>query len=118
MAFTRGLPLMVIVEEGLRSEGLLERGFEWYIQSVEPAASALATSEFNGVLSSWKQKVIQRANSMVSIELKKDVQPLEQLTLGDLFSRMKPSQLWSVLAALAALIAGAFALGAKFFHTS
>jgi hypothetical protein len=55
---------------------------------------------------------------MVSIELKKDVQPLEQLTLGDLFSRMKPSQLWSVLAALAALIAGAFALGAKFFHTS
>jgi hypothetical protein len=118
MAFTRGLPLMVIVEEGLRSEGLLERGFEWYIQSVEPAASALATSEFNGVLSSWKQKVIQRANSMVSVELKRDVQPLEQLTLGDLFSRMKPSQLWSVLAALAALIAGAFALGAKFFHTS
>jgi hypothetical protein len=118
MAFTRGLPIMVIVEEGLRSEGLLEHGYEWYIQCVEPAAAALTTSEFNGVLSSWKQKVIQRTNTMVSAESKKDAQLLEQLTVGDLVSRMKPSQLWSVLAALAALIAGAFALGAKLFHAS
>jgi hypothetical protein len=30
---------------------------------------------------------------------------------------MKASQLWSVLGAIAALLAGAFALGAKLFHS-
>ena len=38
MAYSRGHPLMVIVEKGLRSEGLLERGNDWYVQSVDPAA--------------------------------------------------------------------------------
>lgn len=114
MAFTRGLPLMVIVEKGLQNEGLLEPGFEWYVQSIEPTASALNTPEFNGVLSSWKQKVIERASATISGETKNDGDLLEQLTVGNLISRMKPSHLWSVLLALATLVGGAFALGGRF----
>jgi hypothetical protein len=38
---------------------------------------------------------------------------IEDLTLVELIGMLKPSQLWSVLVALAALVAGAFALGAK-----
>jgi hypothetical protein len=34
MAYSRGLPLMVITEVGLWEEGLLDHGNEWYIQSV------------------------------------------------------------------------------------
>ena len=30
MAYSRGHPLMVIVEQGIKSEGLLERGYDWY----------------------------------------------------------------------------------------
>src|SRR3954447_16307491 len=56
MAYSRGLPLMVVVEDGLRGEGLLERGYDWYVQSVSPEATALHSNEFNGVLASWKQK--------------------------------------------------------------
>ncbi len=58
MAYSRGLPLMVVVEDGLRGEGLLERGYDWYVQSVTPEAQSLHSNEFNGVLASWKQKML------------------------------------------------------------
>jgi hypothetical protein len=34
MAYARGLPLLLVVEAGLKSEGLLERGYDWYVQWV------------------------------------------------------------------------------------
>ena len=57
MAYSRNLPLMVVVENGLRSEGLLEHGYDWYVLWIEPVPSALATLEFNGVLADWKFKM-------------------------------------------------------------
>ena len=107
MAYSRGMPLLIIVEENLRSEGLLERGYDWYVQWVKPTPSALTSTEFNGVLASWKDKVRSKTqNSAVSKS------PAE-MTIGDLVSGLKPAQLWSLLAAMAAIAAGAFALGAK-----
>jgi hypothetical protein len=34
----------------LQSEGLLERGYDWYVQWIEPVPSGLNTLEFNGIL--------------------------------------------------------------------
>jgi hypothetical protein len=51
---------MVIVEEGLRSEGLLERGYDWYVQRVPLDTTFLNTNEFNGILASWKNKITSR----------------------------------------------------------
>ena len=107
MAYTRGLPLMVIVETGLKSEGLLERGYDWYVQWVKPEAAALNSTEFNGVLASWKQKMVQTPKKPSLSKTASD------LTVAELIGGLKATQLWSVLVALAALIAGAFALGAK-----
>jgi len=109
MAYARGLPLMVVVEAGLRSEGLLERGYDWYVQSVKPEAAALSTNEFNGVLASWKQKMIATPKKAFSSKTPSD------LTVAELLGGLKPVQLWSVLVALAGVVAGAFALGAKLF---
>jgi hypothetical protein len=109
MAYSRGLPLLVIVEAGLRSEGLLERGYDWYVQWVQPNAAALNSNEFNGVLASWKDKMVQRPKTASSSKAVTD------LTVAELIGGLKPTQLWSVLVALAALVAGAFALGAKLF---
>jgi len=67
MAYTKGKPLLVIVESGLRSEGLLQTGYDWHVQTVELTLSALATAEFNGVLASWKEKVETRGNPDKSI---------------------------------------------------
>lgn len=41
MAYVLGHPLLVIVENGIRSEGLLEVGYDWYVQWVDIEASAL-----------------------------------------------------------------------------
>jgi hypothetical protein len=109
MAYSLGHPLMVIVETGLKSEGLLERGNDWYVQWVKPEVAALSTVEFNGVLASFKQKMINRPENK---EKSKDT---SELTVGELVGGLKPTQLWSVLGALAALVGGAFALGAKLF---
>jgi hypothetical protein len=106
MAYANGLPLMVIVESGLHCEGLLEPTNEWYVQRVPLNSSALSTAEFNGILSSWKQKM-QAGKAGAKAKSTAD------LTIGDLLKGMKPSQLWGVLAALAALIVGAVALGQK-----
>lgn len=111
MAYTRGIPLLVIVEEGIKKEGLLERGYDWYVQIVKPDQSSLTTPEFNGILASWKKKIIQSKTE------KKASKPTNaaELTIGELFKGLKASQFWGLLASLATLAAGAFALGAKLF---
>jgi len=113
MAYTRGHPLMVIIEEGLRSEGLLERGYDWYVQWVKPEASALSTLEFNGILSDWKEKINQSTSAKKQTDKANRKIDLSDPTIGDLIKGLKPAQLWSILVVLAGLIAGAFALGAK-----
>jgi len=109
MSYARDLPLMVIVEAGLKSEGLLERGYDWYVQWVNPEAAALTSNEFNGVLASWKKKMVDAPKKAVSSKAPAD------LTVAELLGGLKPVQLWSVLVGLAALVAGAFALGGKLF---
>jgi hypothetical protein len=109
MAYARGLPLMVVVEAGVKSEGLLERGNDWYVQWVMPESAALNSNEFNGVLASWKQKMMQKPKKA---SLSKSA---SELTILELISSLKPSQLWSVLVAIGALVASAFALGGKLF---
>lgn len=108
MAYARGLPLMVVVEESLKCEGLLEPGYDWYVQKVKPEAAALNRNEFNGILASWKKKILERPDRTSS-------RSASELTVADLIGGLKPAQLWSVLVALAALVAGSFALGGRFF---
>lgn len=109
MAYSRGLPLLVIVESGLNSEGLLERGYDWYVQQVQPQTAALNSNEFNGVLASWKNKLAMTGQNV------RPSRAMIELTVAELLGSLKPGQLWSCLAGLAALVAGAFAAGAKLF---
>ena len=107
MAYSRELPLLVIVEDGLKTEGLLEQGYDWYVQSVRTEATALSTNEFNGVLASWKSKLKDRPPQVI------ESSDPANLTLGKLFGAMKPGQLWTLLGVIAASLSGAFALGSK-----
>ena len=110
MAYSRSQPLMLIIEHGLKSEGLLEKGYDWYVMWVEPNKDSLVTSEFSGVLSDWKKKVEAYDKNKIDKTEKNKKDPAE-LTFGELFSNLKTSQLWGILTALATLIGGAFALG-------
>jgi hypothetical protein len=115
MAYSRGHPLMVIVEEGVKSEGLLESGYDWYVQWVRPEPGVLMSPEFNGVLADWKQKLIYIATKRRDPQATPPAKQLTDMTIIEIVGELKPAQLWSVLTAVAALIAGAFALGANLF---
>lgn len=114
MAYAKNLPILVIVEEGIRAEGLLEKGYDWYVMTVKPNQSSLLTAEFNGVLSSWKSKVekLNLSKNDPAPEKKKVVP--DQLTIGELISNMKPAELWGLLAAVIALMIGVFIIGQHF----
>ncbi len=112
IAYTHGHPLVVIVEEGLKNDGLLERGYDWYVQIVKPEPAALNTLEFNGVLADWKSKVIEGQGKTQESKKQTGVSPAN-LTIGDIIKDLKPQQLWSFLVLFASALAGAFALGAK-----
>lgn len=58
MAYTLGHPLLVIVEDGLKYEGLLETGYDWYVLHVDFNKSILASKEFQGVFADWKRRVL------------------------------------------------------------
>jgi len=108
MGYGRKLPLLVLVEEGVRADGLLEKGFDWYVQTVSLNRESLNTPIFNGVLSSWKQKLV--ATPMKTVQA---VATPSDMTIAQLLGALKPTHLWSTLVALATALAGAFALGAK-----
>ncbi len=116
MAYTKHLPLLVIVEDGLKAEGLLEPGYDWYVQTVPLEAMALSSNEFNGVLADWKEKVLALEPGAGSAPqpVLRGLNPAE-LSVLELVGALRPVQLWSVTIALAGLLAGAFSLGARLF---
>ena len=112
MSYSRGLPLLVIVEKGLKPEGLLERGYDWYVQEVDVDPAVLNTTEFNGVLASWREKVSTTRSK--DMEKPRIIDP-EKMTIGEIVNSLRPSHLWSLLIAVATAVGGAFALGANLF---
>lgn len=58
MAYVLKQPLLVIVEKGLRNEGLLEFGYDWYVQWVNVDPAIVEGREFVGVFADWKKRVI------------------------------------------------------------
>lgn len=59
MAYSLGLPLLVLVEDGLRSEGLLETGYDWYVNWVSLKQPVGESREFLGVFNDWKARVAE-----------------------------------------------------------
>jgi hypothetical protein len=114
MAYTKHLPLLVIVEAGLKAEGLLESGYDWYVQTLPLEATALGSNEFNGVLADWKDKVLAMGTPLAA-PANSSLQGLNpaEMSVLDLVGALRPVQLWSVAIALAGLLAGAFSLGAR-----
>jgi hypothetical protein len=109
MAYCFGHPLLVIVEDSIRKEGLLERGNDWYVQSMKPQPASLQTTEFNGIFAAWKDQ-LNGPRSDNGLGSKPNV---AEMSIGQLIGSLKPVQLWAVLGAIAVLVVGAFSLGAK-----
>ena len=68
VAYSKGHPLLVIVEEGLKAEGLLEQGYDWYVGRVSLSPEALYTREFQGMFGDWKRRVEQAEAAKLSVK--------------------------------------------------
>ncbi len=105
----------MIVEEGVRAEGLLEPGYDWYVLSVTTDPASLSTPEFNGVLASWREKVLARHQAPVAPPAPAAAPAVDptKLTMGEILGALKPTQLWTIVLGAAAIVGGAFSLGAR-----
>ena len=59
MAYVRSHPLLVILEDGIRAEGLLEKGYDWYVLTVDITKTPFTDVESAGVFKDWKGRVLE-----------------------------------------------------------
>jgi hypothetical protein len=111
MSYSKGLPLLVLVEHGLKSEGLLEKGYDWFVQWVEVDERYLGTPVFNGTLADWKSRLADRPAMRGKISEDAVVGP--EWTLWDVMKRMRVTHIWAAAASLFGAFAVAFLLGAR-----
>lgn len=57
MAVAIGLPIIVMVETGLREEGLLEDRYDWYIERLAIAADAFQDHAVRGRVMAWCRRI-------------------------------------------------------------
>lgn len=114
MAYTLNRPLLVVIEPGLRNEGLLQHGYDWYVISAELNHALFSDSAFTGVLGDWKERIALGPVSQTT-SLQRGVEDdLNKMSVGQLVSRLKPAQLWATIVAIAGVLAGAVALAYRF----
>jgi hypothetical protein len=75
MAHVRGLPLLVLVEDGLRTEGLLETTNDWYVKRLPLTPAATAEREFAGIFTDWHARVRAHHASIVARRPEPATQP-------------------------------------------
>jgi hypothetical protein len=61
MAYVLGLPLLVVVQDGLHAEGLLEAKYDWFVQCVDLKRETFETREFRGVFRDWAERARKHA---------------------------------------------------------
>jgi hypothetical protein len=61
MAYVRGHPLLVMLEDGLKPEGLLEQGNDWYVLTTAIDHPPFSDPESAGVFEDWKKRVTELA---------------------------------------------------------
>ena len=57
MGYARGLPLLVLMQQELRAEGLFETGYDWFVKRLPLAAQAVTDREFCGIFDDWRARV-------------------------------------------------------------
>jgi hypothetical protein len=115
MAYTLGLPLLVIAERGLQSAALLEDKYDWTVQWVDPTPQALTSPGFNGVFTDWKAAVIARPVVASPTAPGPNHTVTNDPSIGQLLAALKPAQAWTaggaILVALIALASYSYHLG-------
>ena|SRR5579863_2831487 len=109
MGYARGLPLLVIAEQGLLEDGLLEGRYDWKVYWTDFSAEHLRSDGFVGYLDSWKQLVVE--HSAIASQPPMTDPDLSKMSILQLCGRLTVPQLWAVLSAVIGCLGGVATLG-------
>lgn len=108
MAYTLGLPVLILAQKGLRSEALLESKYDWNVQWIDVDAKTLLSAEFNSVFDDWRKEidVAEKAKPLQAAATPPATAPVDpgNRTIGQLLKDLKPGQAWKVGLALFGLL--------------
>lgn len=114
MAYSFELPLLVVAEHGLKSEGLIEDGYDWRVFWTDMDPVVVKSEKFKGFLKSWKNAVDERKNSKT---LSSGALNPSKITVGELLKMMSVPQWWKLIGAVATILAlvatASYKLGAE-----
>lgn len=96
MAFGLDLPLLMIIESGLKQEAMMKDRLEYRALITDLNPEFFNTEEFKGTFLHWKSK-IEGSQKSKNIDIK-------SLTVGMLLKVLTPSQLWKVSASLISVL--------------
>jgi hypothetical protein len=104
MAYAKRLPLLVIVDERLRSEGLLEERYDWLVLRVSLESKAFASPHVNGVLTQW---IAGLQTSQAPPPRPTDrSKAIEDVSIREILSSLTVPQAWTLLASIVAAASG------------
>jgi hypothetical protein len=112
IAYTLSLPLLVLAEKDLRIKGLLEGGYDWYVQRITLDQSVFSSPEFVGIFNDWKERCSSHTLALRDQNQRKPFDPVG-MSVGQLLSALRPGQLWAALVALSGALVGIATLAFK-----
>jgi hypothetical protein len=103
LAYSLGLPIYFICENGLTEEGLIETKLDWYVQRIDFDPAELRNPHVTQSIRAWvDERVRPRARRM----------RVAQTFEGTIrLSEMTPKEIWTTLAVLSAVFLAGAALG-------
>ena len=96
MAFGLDLPLLMIIERGLKQEAMLKDRMEYRALVTEITPQFFQSDEFKGTFSHWKDKALERK--------KEKYVDINALTVGQILKALKPNQMYKFLAVVAGAV--------------
>jgi hypothetical protein len=111
LAYEKGLPLLVIVDEAVRQDGMLEAQYDWYVETLRTRPDELDSKQFTARLKHFGDKIKARAQAPKPANGTKSSNDLETTSIGEWLRLLTPGQLWAILTPVAAAIATSFGFG-------
>ena len=107
MAYGLDLPLLILVEKGLKRQGILSDRSEWFPQEIDLSLAILKDKRFNGIFDDWKRLTVERLRS-------KERAPAKMIAGMSMFELAKGVGVHTgvkIIVALGSLLAATFGIG-------
>jgi hypothetical protein len=112
LAYGKGLPLLVICEQGLRDDGLLEGKYDWRVFWTNFDTLDLSSNKFSGFVQSWKKLVDEHVNSSSASPVLGE-SDLSKITMAKILGLLTVPQVVATLSAIVSALVAVATLGFK-----